>query len=124
MVVISVSLSGKELHEFDRLVEHFKYDSRSSAVRDALYAFIAQHRLEFQGEVDLVMTLVYATDAHREDVHHITEEASDLIRTTVHNHLGERCVDVLVLRGDGARIHALVDQLTRFKDVRVNATPV
>lgn len=124
MVVISVSLSGGELREFDRLVEHFKYGSRSSAVRDALYHFIAQHRLEFQDEGSLVMTLIYDAVSMPEGLHALLHEYSDAIRTSLHNHLGDKCADVLVVRGSGARAHELLDRLTRVKDVRVMATPL
>lgn len=124
MVVISVSMSGKELGEFDRLVEHFGYDSRSSAVRDALYHFIAQHRIDFEERANLVFTLIYDGNTRHEDLHTVLHHHSDLVRTSLHNHLGERCVDVLVVQGEGPRVHALLDQLTRIKDIRVNATPL
>lgn len=124
MVVISVSLSGKELGEFDRLVEHFGYDSRSSAVRDALYHFVAQHRIEFQEESTLVFTLIYHGNRGSDALHNLVHEYSDMIRTSLHNHLGERCVDVLVVHGPGTRAHELLDHLTRIKDIRVSATPL
>lgn len=122
MVVISVSLSGDELERFDRLVEHFGYDSRSSAVRDALYHFIADHRMEFGGHVDLVLTLVYAADKGQEQVNDTIHHHEDLIRTSTHHHLDDRCVDVLVVHGEGDSVHGLLDRLTQIDDVRVNVT--
>lgn len=122
--VISISLSTDELAEFDRLVGHFKYDSRSSAVRDALHHFIASHRLEFEHEASQVFTLVYPSDKRQEDVHEIVHEESGLIRTSLHNHMGAKCVDVLVVHGPGERVHQLLDRLTRIKDVRVSVAPL
>lgn len=124
MVVISVSLSGRELKDFDRLVKHFGYESRSGAVRDALYHFIAQHRLEFEAEGTLVFTLIYDAAAGTERVHEVIHENTDLIRTSIHNHMGDRCVDVLVVTGPGERVHALLDKFTSLKDIRVNAHPL
>lgn len=125
MVVISVSLSGQELKDFDQLVKHFAYDNRSSAVRDALYHFIASHRLEFsKEEMSLVFTLVYDPKKHMDRVHELIHEEGDLIRTSLHNHMGRQCVDVLVVHGKGERVHELLDALTRLKDVRVNVTPL
>lgn len=120
MVVISVSLSGDELADFDRLVEHFGYDSRSSAVRDALYHFIRQHRLNWEGHVDAVLTLVYAAGTGQDEVHTVTHEHDDLIRTMTHHHLDDRCVDVLVVHGPGEAVHGLMDRLTKVTDVRVS----
>lgn len=124
MPVISISLSGPELDEFDKLVEHFKYDSRSSAIRDALHHFIASHRLEFEKEASQVFTLVYPSDKRQEEVHEIIHEETGLIRTSLHNHLGPKCVDVLVVHGPGERVHQLLDRLTRVKDLRVGVAPL
>lgn len=124
MVVISVSLSGEELAEFDNLVEHFNYESRSSAIRDALYTFIAQHRLEFQDQMTLVLTLVYAADTGQDEVREIMHEEGPLVRTALHQHVGDRCVDLLVLSGQGERVHEVLDRLTAIDDVRVNVTPL
>lgn len=120
MVVISVSLSGDELADFDRLVDHFGYDSRSSAVRDALHRFVAEHRMDWEGHVDLVLTLVYAADRGQNEVYAVAHDHEALIRTSTHHHLDERCVDVLVVHGPGEEVHRLMDRLTKVKDVRVN----
>lgn len=124
MVVISVSLSGEELEKFDRLVKHFGFDSRSSAVRDALYHFIASHQLELEGHQDLALTLVYTADSSQDRVNHVAHEFEDIIRTSLHNHLEQTCVDVFIVHGDGARVHELLDKLTKLKDVRVTPTAI
>ncbi|MGB1697856.1 MAG: CopG family ribbon-helix-helix protein [Thermoplasmatota archaeon] len=122
MVVISISVSGPDLAKFDEMVSHFGYDSRSSAVRDALYRFIADHRVAFGGEMDAVITLVYNADSRQDEVHGIVHEFQSEIQTSIHNHREHQCFDVLVVHGDGARIHEMVDRFTRIKDVRVNLT--
>ena len=123
MVVISVSLSGKELADFDALVEHFGYGSRSRAVRDALYHFISQHRLKFsKGDISLVLTLVYKADHGQDDLNEVIHEHQPLIKTSVHSHHGAQCVDVLVTHGDAEDLHGLLDELSRVKEVRVSVT--
>lgn len=124
MAVISVSLKGEELAEFDKLVAHFGYDSRSSAVRDALYHFIASHRLEFAGDVNVVFTVVYDPKRRQDEVHELVHAQGALIRTSLHQHMGESCVDVLVVQGNGESVHQFLDKLTAIKDVRVNVTPL
>lgn len=120
MVVISVSLTSEELHRFDAVVDHVGYDSRSSAIRDALHHFVAEHRLEFKEAMDVVLTLVYDAGGRQDHVHDIIHDHQDVIQTSLHNHRGARCLDVLVVHGDGEEIHVLVDKLTRIKDVRVS----
>ena len=123
MVVISVSLSGKELADFDALVEHFGYGSRSRAVRDALYHFISQHRMKFnKGELSLVLTLVYDADHGSDRLNQVIHTNQRLIHTSLHNHLGAECVDVLVTRGDSTELHEFLDALARVKEVRVSVT--
>lgn len=123
MVVISVSLSGKELADFDALVKHFGYGSRSRAVRDALYHFISQHRMKFnKGDLSLVLTLVYDADHGSDALNDVIHTHQGLIRTSLHNHLGTQCVDVLVTHGDAEALHSLLDSLARVKEVRVSVT--
>jgi CopG family transcriptional regulator, nickel-responsive regulator len=125
MVVISISLSGRELADFDHLVEHHGYDSRSSAVRDALHKYVAQHRFEFsEGEMDVVITMAYPDTGPQEKVRGIVHEHDDLVVTNIHHHGGPTCVDVMVVHGLGPQIHALVDALSSVRDVRVTITPV
>lgn len=120
MVVISVSLNPEELREFDDMVKHFGYDSRSSAIRDAIYRFNSQHKMDFKGHFDAVITLVYDADAKQDQVHNIVHDYQGIIQTSLHNHREQRCFDVLIVSGEGTKIHDLVDSLTRIKDVRVN----
>lgn len=120
MVVISVSLTSEELHNFDAVVEHVGYDSRSSAIRDALHHFITEHRLGFKEATDVVLTLVYDAERRQDQVHDLVHDYQDIIQTSLHNHRGKRCLDVLVVHGDAEKIHELMDHLTRIKDVRVS----
>lgn len=125
MVVISISLTGKELADFDHLVEHYGYDSRSGAVRDALHQYVIQHRFKFsEGQMDIVLTLVYGSGSEQDKVRSALHDREDLIRTNFHNHLGEQCYDVLVVHGKGVEVHELIDALTSMRGVRVNVTLV
>lgn len=120
MVVISVSMSGEELDAFDELVEHMGYESRSGAVRDALYNFISQHRLELEEEATLVLTLTYRADGGPERVQEAVHDQGDLVRLSLHQHIDDRCLDLVVLNGDGERVHEALDRLMSLRDVRVS----
>lgn len=124
MPVISVSLGNEDLESFDRLVDHMGYESRSSAVRDALYHFVQEHRLglDEESDVGLVLTLVYAADRGQQEVQEVIHDLGDLVRTALHQHLDERCVDLLVLQGPGQELHDALDRLGSVRDVRVDVT--
>lgn len=124
MVVISVSLDGEDLERFDELVEHLDYESRSSAVRDALYHFTSEHRLDFEESGALVLTLLHDHERGRDDIHEITHEYGDLIRTSLHSDVERGCVDLLVAQGEGQALHGLVDELTGLEGVRVSVNPI
>lgn len=124
MAVISISLSGAELDKFDKLVKHFGYGSRSSAVRDALHHFITSHQLQFEGHVHLALTLVYVADKNQEKVGKVLHRFEDLVTTSLHHHLEGTCVDALILHGEGPRIHELLDALTKMDGVRVTPAPI
>jgi CopG family nickel-responsive transcriptional regulator len=123
MAVISISMSGTELKQFDKLVDHFGFGSRSSAVRAALSSFIALHQMQFKGHVHMALTLVYDSE-RQEEVIHVTHEFDDLVSTSLHHHLEDTCVDSLVLHGEGPRIHELLDALTKLDGVRVTPAPI
>jgi CopG family nickel-responsive transcriptional regulator len=124
MVVVSVSLSGPELNKFDRLVEHFGYGSRSSAVRDALHQFIASHQMKFEGHVHVALTLVYTADKSQDKVNKMLHKHEDLVTTALHHHLEGTCVDALIVHGEGQRVHGLLDDLTKIDGVRVTPAPI
>jgi metal-responsive CopG/Arc/MetJ family transcriptional regulator len=42
--VVSISLSGTELKEFDNITNKMGFSSRSDAVREALHRFVAQNK--------------------------------------------------------------------------------
>ena len=124
MAVISISMSGPELKEFDRLVDHFGFGSRSSAVRAALSSFVALHQMQFKGHVHMALTLVYEAKRNQGHVNDVLHDFDDLVSTSLHHHLEGTCVDSLVLHGEGHRIHELLDGLTKLDGVRVTPAPI
>lgn len=124
MAVISISMSGTELKEFDKLVDHFGFGSRSSAVRAALSNFVALHQMQFKGHVHMALTLVYEAKKNQGQVNEVLHTFDDLVSTSLHHHLEGTCVDSLVLHGEGQRIHELLDGLTKLNGVRVTPAPI
>jgi CopG family nickel-responsive transcriptional regulator len=118
---ISMSLESALLEAFDKLNEGKGYATRSEAIRDLIRdRLIREQAQHMEGEQVAVVTLVYD--------HHARELASklidkqhqhhDLVVSTLHVHLGKRhCLEVTVLRGKGADVTHLGDDLLATKGV-------
>src|SRR5688572_177216 len=118
---VSISLESALLEAFDRLIAAKGYATRSEAIRDLIRdRLIREEAKHDEGERVAVVTMVYD--------HHARELASklidkqhhhhDLVVSTLHVHLGERhCLEVSVLRGPGAEVTHLGDELLATKGV-------
>jgi CopG family nickel-responsive transcriptional regulator len=118
---ITISLETSLLEAFDKHIAGKAYENRSEAIRDLIRDRLireeAKHR---DGEQVAVVTMVYD--------HHARELASklidkqhhhhDLVVSTLHVHLGARhCLEVSILRGAGAEVTHLADELLATRGV-------
>ena len=118
---ISISLESVLLDAFDRCIRAKGYATRSEAIRDLIRDRLVREEGECGGgEQVAVVTLVY--DHHARDLasrlidkqHHHHE----LVVSSLHVHLGERhCLEVSVLRGPGAKVRHLGEDLLATKGV-------
>jgi CopG family nickel-responsive transcriptional regulator len=118
---ISISLEEPLLEAFDRLIAGKGYATRSEAIRDLIRDRLIREEARRQSaEQVAVVTMVY--DHHARELaarlidkqHHHHE----LVVSSMHVHLGERhCLEVSVLRGPGAEVMHLGDELLATKGV-------
>ncbi|MCG2825698.1 MAG: ribbon-helix-helix protein, CopG family [Thermoplasmatales archaeon] len=120
MVVISVSLSGKELKEFDEIIKTLKYSSRSDAVRDALHKFVVQNKWlhQIEGDAHFLISVVY-DEKKKHSVLDVIHNFNDVIHSSTHTHFDNKCAEQLVLIGDAKKIRDMIEQFASLKDVRV-----
>ena len=121
LVRFGVSLEAGLLERFDALCTERGYASRSEALRD----MIRQTLLEERGKLadspaTGVLSLVY--DHHRHELsQQLTQrqhDAHECIVATLHVHLDHHnCLEILVLRGNAARIGKLADSLRAVRGV-------
>ncbi len=124
---IGVSLQGKLLDDFDRLVRSEGFPSRSEALRELIRRALIRERREAGGEVVGTITFVYRHDVgmvtHR--VLHRQHDFLGSIRATAHTHLNEEtCLEVLIVEGDAGRVQELADRLKTTKGVLFAETVV
>ena len=115
-----VSLDEELLEPFDALCAVKGYSNRSEAIRDLIRkALVAEEWQQADGQG--AGTLVY--DHHKNDLaRRLTQmqhDEHDIIIATLHVHLDHHnCLEVLILKGEAARVRALADKLISCKGVK------
>lgn len=117
-----VSLDEELLEPFDALCAVKGYSNRSEAIRDLIRkALVAEEWQQADGQGAGTLTLVY--DHHKNDLaRRLTQmqhDEHDIIIATLHVHLdNHNCLEVLILKGEAARVRALADKLISCKGVK------
>lgn len=117
-----VSLDEALLEPFDALCAVKGYSNRSEAIRDLIRkALVAEEWQQADGQGAGTLTLVY--DHHKNDLaRRLTQmqhDEHDIIIATLHVHLDHHnCLEVLILKGEAARVRALADKLISCKGVK------
>jgi len=119
MPIISVSLTDKNVEDLETLQKELGFTGRSEAVRAAMRTLMAENseRRSMAGLVDGVLILV--NDACASGlIHDIYHDNHPLIKTHVHNHLGnDKCMNMMVLSGQASDINVLLDQMFRLEGI-------
>ena len=117
-----VSLDEELLEPFDALCAVKGYSNRSEAIRYLIRkALVAEEWQQADGQGAGTLTLVY--DHHKNDLaRRLTQmqhDEHDIIIATLHVHLDHHnCLEVLILKGEAARVRALADKLISCKGVK------
>ena len=117
-----VSLDEELLEPFDALCAVKGYSNRSEAIRDLIRkALVAEEWQQADGQGAGTLTLVY--DHHKNDLaRRLTQmqhDEHDIMIATLHVHLDHHnCLEVLILKGEAARVRALADKLISCKGVK------
>lgn len=109
------------LTRFDALIAERGYRNRSEAIRDLIRESLARREWERGAEVVGVVVLVY--NHHQRE---LTDRLVDLqhrhqrlVLATMHVHLDEEnCLELLAVRGSGAEVQRLADQLGSLRGVK------
>ena len=119
---ISMSLPKKLLNEFDEVLRDRGYQSRSKGIRDALKDYIVRYQWmnEMEGERIGIIAVIY--DHHytgvMEDLADIQHDYREYINAVMHVHMTEKhCLEVIVVKGDVAKIRELTEKMMRLKGV-------
>ncbi len=114
MGTVNISIPEEIVAKMDSLIKEMGYASRSELVRNALRSFFNEAEwTKLTGRILAVVTIVL--DAERrggsEEVNRLQHRYGDLILTTIHNHLGSNCLEVVLTAGDVNRTKKFVEEL-------------
>ncbi|MCX6650558.1 MAG: CopG family ribbon-helix-helix protein [Methanomassiliicoccales archaeon] len=119
MPIISVSLTDKNVEDLAFLQKELGFTGRSEAIRAAMRTLLAENneRRTMVGSVDGVLIMVNDACASG-SIHDIYHDNHPLIRTHVHNHLGNhKCMNMMMLSGDAKEINDLLDKMYRLEGI-------
>lgn len=119
---IGIAIDTGLLKKFDKLISRRGYSNRSEAFRDLIRDELVEQRWE-EPEAEVVGTVTLVYDHH---VRLLNERLTDLqhdhhesILSTLHVHLDhDNCLEVLVVRGQAARVKRIADELISTKGVK------
>lgn len=119
---IGVSIPEPLLTKFDDIMHKRGYSSRSEGIRDAIRSYITYYEWmnDVEGERQGVITMVYDHDQRGllEEITEIQHASTDIIQSSIHSHLThDRCMEVILVRGEGERLRGLTERLMALKGV-------
>ena len=119
MTIISVSLNEQNVQDLDLIQKELGFSGRSEAVRTALRMLVAERneRKKMVGHVDGVLVVV-TEKGSSENIDEIYHSHQDIIRTHIHNHIGEnRCMNLLIISGEAVQMNHILDKLERLDGI-------
>lgn len=124
---IGVSLEPELLDQFDNMIAHKGYGTRSEAFRDLIRNALTENAItDEEATVCGTITLIYNhhKGGVKEKLMEIQHTEHRLISSSIHVHLDlERCLEVLVVSGKVKHIKNLADTLGSVRGV-ISGIPV
>jgi CopG family nickel-responsive transcriptional regulator len=121
LVRFGVSLEGELLRRFAAFIGAEGYDNRSKAIADLIRKDFIADDFAKGGKVAGAITMVY--DHHQRVVVNrlmdIQHDHGGLIISSQHVHMDhDNCLEIIAVKGPGAKVRALADSLKSVKGVK------
>ncbi|TAN38726.1 MAG: nickel-responsive transcriptional regulator NikR [Verrucomicrobia bacterium] len=118
----SISMPATIARQLDALVHTKGYANRSQAVAELVRSRLVEHHQEL-GDREIAGTITLVYDHHKPHLQaaltDIQHDHHSVIVSTMHVHLDHHnCLEVLVVRGKGAVIRQIADELLAAKGVK------
>lgn len=122
MTVVSVSLPDSLLAQADAFLADRGFAGRSELVRAALRDFLGRESAQEEGaDRSATLTLLYP-DGYERKIGEIRHEFTDIVRSMLHDHTPDLCVEIFMLKGPSRRIRQFGDALRAARETRLVQT--
>lgn len=120
---VTVSLDEDLARDFDDLLRHQAYQSRSEAVRDLVRSAVEARRLQGDGAGKCVASLSYIYNHHTralaQRLNEMAHAHHDLVVATTHVHLDhDDCLETVILKGLIPQVRGFADLVQAERGVR------
>lgn len=118
----SFSVSPALLNRFDDIVRKMGYEDRSRALQIAMTNFITEYTWTIErgrgGVGAILFTYSHRPHGLQEALVDVQHQFRDVVNSTTHIHLDEsRCLEIISVRGETARIQELARRLLKRRGV-------
>lgn len=129
MGTVNISLPDDMVEKMDKIVKEESYASRSELVRDALRGLFSEvgwmSRLGGMALAVVTMTFNIERRGTLDEIGRVEHRYEHLILTSLHNHMGKTCLEIILTKGPTERIRELIKRLKAIRGVEtVRATVV
>jgi metal-responsive CopG/Arc/MetJ family transcriptional regulator len=114
--IVSISIPKGSAGEIEALQKTLGLKGRSELIRTAVRS-LANETKGLGVLKGTVNALLVVTHAHNEGIGKIFHQNEKLIATHVHQHIGEKCVEIFLLKGEAVKIRIFSNALLRDKHV-------
>jgi CopG family nickel-responsive transcriptional regulator len=116
VTVVSITLPGELLAQFEEFMKSKGYYSRSEAFRDAIRSLITESELAKVEAGPVAVTIMTTCNYARKDVDlkltEIRHEFDDVVIENVHRHIDDKyCLEIFMAEGNNDRILNLINRL-------------
>ena len=121
MGTINISLSDEMIARIDSVIRNGNYKSRSELLREAIRDFFAKsdELSRVSGTTLAVITVSYdlTRKGTSEAVNLLQHKNEGIILTTMHNHSGENCLEMILAKADIQDITHFAKELKKIRGV-------
>jgi CopG family transcriptional regulator, nickel-responsive regulator len=122
LVRFGISMEDDLLHEFDHLILHKGYNSRSEAVRDIVREKLVEESIQAPHGF-VYGALVFMYDHHKRELEkslsNLQHDYFENIISTSHVHVDhDHCMEVVLLKGKASTLKAIAEKILSFKGVK------
>jgi len=114
--IVSISIPKNSIGKIEELQKKLGVFGRSELIRMALEALNQNviDQANIKGEVNALLLI---THEHKSAVSSLFHNWEKLIKTHIHSHVDEKCVEIILLKGDIKKINEFSTAMLRNKSV-------